>query len=193
MKIQRDAAIFLDKDGTLIQDIPYNIDPSRIEWMPGALAGLKQLQSVGYRLIVVSNQSGVARGFFPEVALQAVAAELHQRFAQANLVLTGFYYCPHHPEGVIETYRKDCTCRKPAPGLILQAAADHHIDLQRSWMIGDILHDIEAGKRAGCQTVLLDNGHETEWNLSPLRSPQMIASTLKDAAQKICAVSLLSL
>jgi D,D-heptose 1,7-bisphosphate phosphatase len=188
-----DAAIFLDKDGTLIQDIPYNVDPSRIEWMPGALAGLQQLQSAGYRLIVVSNQSGVARGFFPEVALQAVAAELHQRLAQADLVLTGFYYCPHHPEGVIEPYRKDCTCRKPAPGLILQAAAEHHIDLQRSWMIGDILHDVEAGRRAGCQTVLLDNGHETEWNLSPLRSPHMVASTLQDAAQQICAVSLLSL
>lgn len=188
-----DAAIFLDKDGTLIQDIPYNVDPSRIEWMPGALAGLQQLQSAGYRLIVVSNQSGVARGFFPEVALQAVAAELQQRLAQADLVLTGFYYCPHHPEGVIEPYRKDCTCRKPAPGLILRAAAEHHIDLQRSWMIGDILHDVEAGRRVGCQTVLLDNGHETEWNLSPLRSPHMVASTLQDAAQQICAVSLLSL
>lgn len=175
-------AVFLDKDGTLVEDVPYNVDPAHVRLTPGAVDGLRALHAAGYRFIVISNQSGVARGYFGEPALRAVEARLQELLAHAGVALTGFYYCPHHPEGSVAGYARDCCCRKPAPGLILRAARDHDVDLGRSWLIGDILHDIEAGRRAGCQTVLIDNGNETEWELSPQRVPDYTAADLAQAA-----------
>ena len=175
-------AVFLDKDGTLIEDVPYNVDPARIRLTEGAAEGVRLLHARGYRLIVVSNQSGVARGLFPEAALGPVAARLRALLAEAGVPLAGFYYCPHHPEGSEDAYRRACTCRKPAPGLLRRAAADHGLDLARSWLIGDILDDVEAGHRAGCRAILLDNGHETEWLPGPHRRPDYRAATLADAA-----------
>ena len=177
-----DAAVFLDKDGTLIEDLPYNVDPDRIRLAPGAAEGLRLLHHAGYHLIVISNQSGVARGYFAEQALAAVAARLRGLLAAAGVPLAAVYYCPHHPDGAVPAYAVACDCRKPAPGLILRAAYDHSIDLARSWFIGDILHDIEAGRRAGCRTVLILNGNETEWDISPQRRPHHIAGDLATAA-----------
>jgi len=98
----------------------------------------------------------------------------------------GFYYCPHHPDGAVADLRTTCACRKPAPGLLWQAARAEGIDLARSWFIGDILNDVEAGNRAGCRTILLNNGHETEWVASPLRVPWAVAPDLDAAARIIC-------
>src|SRR5205085_6378312 len=95
------------------------------------------------------------------------------------------YHCPHHPDGTVERYARACACRKPQPGLLLRAARDHDLDLARSWLVGDILDDVEAGRRAGCRTVLLDNGHETEWVLTPERLPHHIACDLAQAADLI--------
>jgi histidinol-phosphate phosphatase family protein len=181
-------AVFLDKDGTLVEDVPYNVDPERIRLMPGAAEGLFLLHASGYRLFVVSNQSGVARGYFPEEALRAVEDRLRGLLAEFAVPLDGFYYCPHHPEGGEESYAIDCDCRKPRPGLIRQAARDHGMDLSRSWVVGDILNDIEAGRRAGCRTVLVDNGNETEWLLTPWRLPHHFANDLIEAALIIAAV-----
>lgn len=181
-------AVFLDKDGTLIEDVPYNVDPDRMRLTVGAIAGLAQLHQAGYRLIVISNQAGVARGYFPEVALLAVQQRLRALLAEAGIPLAGFYYCPHHPEGVVPEYAIQCECRKPRPGLILQAARELAIDLSRSWFIGDILHDVEAGRTAGCRTILLDNGNETEWHLSPDRLPHHLVQNLQAAAQVILAI-----
>ncbi len=178
-------AVFLDKDGTLIQDVPYNVDPERIGLMPGAAEGLRQLHRSGYELIVVSNQSGVARGYFPEPALRGVEARLRELLAGAGVPLAGFYYCPHHPEGIVSPYARECKCRKPAPGLLLTAAREHQVDLFGSWMVGDILNDVEAGRRAGCRTILLNNGHETEWLLTPDRLPHGMAQDLSQAAEWI--------
>jgi D-glycero-D-manno-heptose 1,7-bisphosphate phosphatase len=136
-------------------------------------------------VIVVSNQSGVARGFFAEMALGPVAVRLRALLQTCGVPLGGFYYCPHHPEGSIPPYATSCDCRKPAPGLLTRAAREHCIDLQQSWMIGDILDDIEAGRRAGCRTLLIDNGGETEWLWSPLRTPHSWAPDLAHAAQII--------
>ena len=171
------VAVFVDKDGTLVVNVPYNVDPERIALTPGARQGLARLAESGYRLIVVSNQPGAALGLFPETALQNVESRL------AELVpLDGFYYCPHLPgEG--------CGCRKPQPGLIERAAREHGVDLSSSWMIGDILDDIEAGRRAGCRTILLDVGNETEWLLTDQRSPHHIARDLSEAAAIIAAAS----
>lgn len=134
---------------------------------------------------MISNQSGVARGFFPEEALAPVAARLRDVLARAGVPLSGFYYCPHHPDGCRPAYAVQCTCRKPRPGLIERAAREHAIDLSRSWVVGDILDDIEAGRRAGCRAVLLRNGGETEWRRSPLRRPHAAVTNLLEAARVI--------
>jgi D-glycero-D-manno-heptose 1,7-bisphosphate phosphatase len=180
-----EKAIFLDKDGTLIEDVPYNVDPARIKLMPGAVEGLQKFYQAGYRLVVISNQSGVAKGYFPEAALLGVRAKLAALLAEISVSLSGFYYCPHFPGAKVAAYARDCACRKPAPGLILQAARNLKLDLSRSWFIGDILNDVEAGNRAGCRTVLLDNGHETEWLSGEYRQPFYAAADLAEAATLI--------
>jgi len=177
--------VFLDKDGTLIDDIPFNVNPSLIRLATGASVGLARLHLAGYRLVVVSNQSGVAHGYFPEEDLRPVANRLRELLDDAGAPLTGFYYCPHHPQGRIERLSMICGCRKPAAGMLLQASGELNIDLQRSWLIGDILDDIEAGRRAGCRMVLIVNGNETEWRERPLRQPNFVASDLAIAADLI--------
>jgi len=181
----RRPAVFLDKDGTLIEDVPYCVDPHKLRLLPGALEGLGRLQIAGYQLLVVSNQSGVAHGYFAEAALAAVEARLRALLGAAGIELAGFYYCPHHPAGRVKQYALDCDCRKPAPGLLLRAARELGLELARSWMIGDILHDVEAGHRAGCRAVLIDNGNETEWELTALRAPEVIVADLSQAAAVI--------
>jgi D,D-heptose 1,7-bisphosphate phosphatase len=148
-------AIFLDKDGTVLEDVPYNVDPARMRLAPGAGAGLRLLQQAGYRLIVVTNQSGIARGLFPEEALVGVEARLRELLGVAAISLDSFYYCPHHPTGTVAPYARECSCRKPAPGLLFRAAQQRRIDLAHSWMVGDKPADAEAGARAGCRVVTI--------------------------------------
>jgi D,D-heptose 1,7-bisphosphate phosphatase len=180
-------AIFLDKDGTLVEDVPYNVNPDLIEftWLAGP--ALQLFQQMGYALFVISNQAGVAKGFFTEASLAPVQRRLGELLAQYGVTLSGFYYCPHSPDGVVNRYAVSCTCRKPLPGMLQRAAREHGIDLSRSWMIGDILHDVEAGRRAGCNTVLLDNGNETEWEMGPHRTPHLTAPNLFAAARMIAS------
>ncbi|QDV36269.1 D-glycero-alpha-D-manno-heptose-1,7-bisphosphate 7-phosphatase [Tautonia plasticadhaerens] len=180
-----DRAVFLDKDGTLIDDVPYNVDPALIRLAAGAPEGLRSLHEAGFRLIVVSNQSGVARGLFPEGALGPVRARVEELLAEAGVTLSGFSYCPHHPGGSVPGYAERCDCRKPRPGMLLEAARAMGIDLGRSWLVGDILDDVEAGRLAGCRTVLIDNGNETEWDLTPGRQPHHRAADLSEAARVI--------
>lgn len=175
-------AIFLDKDGTLIDDVPNNVDPKRITLSGGAGAGLRIFARLGFHLFVVSNQAGVAMGEFAEADLAAVRHRLAELFEGQHVRLDGFYYCPHHPEGSVPQYALACNCRKPNPGMLLHAAAEHDIDLHASWMIGDILDDIEAGNLAGCRTILIDNGHETQWLRSVPRTPDFVAWNLHAAA-----------
>jgi histidinol-phosphate phosphatase family protein len=182
-------AIFLDKDGTLIEDVPYNVDPDLIRLAEGATDALRLLHAAGYLMIVVSNQSGVARGHFQESALYGVEQRLRELLGEAGVPLAGFYCCPHHPDGSVAAYAVPCACRKPGAGLLTRAAREHAIDLGRSWMIGDILHDVEAGNRAGCRTIMLDVGNETEWDLTPIRTPDLVASGLLDAARLVVGAS----
>jgi D,D-heptose 1,7-bisphosphate phosphatase len=180
-------AVFLDKDGTLIADVPYNVDPHRMTLMPGTGAGLRRLAAMGYKLLAVSNQPGVALGYFSPEALGDVARRLTQLLLDENVVLDGFYYCPHHPDGTARPFSRLCTCRKPMPGMLLRAAAEHDIDLRASWMIGDILDDVEAGCRAGCRTLLIDNGNETVWHRSRWRWPTATAPDLDAASLMVQA------
>jgi histidinol-phosphate phosphatase family protein len=180
-------AVFLDKDGTLVEDIPYNVDPDRIRLAPGAAEGAVLLAEAGFTLVVVSNQSGVARGLFAEEAIFGVERRLRELLAAEGVSLGGFYYCPHHPLGNVRKYSRACDCRKPQPGMLTAAAADLELDLSQSWLIGDILDDVEAGNRAGCRTVLLDNGHETLWRWNPWRRPWGTAADVAEAARQILA------
>lgn len=175
-------AIFLDKDGTLVDNIPYNVEPRRITLAAGAAPALRLLSRLDYRLFVISNQDGVAHGRFGEDAMPAVGDRLADLLFRERVSLDGFYYCPHHPQGRVPRYAVDCACRKPQPGMLIKASIDHGIDLSASWMVGDILHDVEAGNRAGCRTILIDNGNETEWRLGARRIPTRIAPDLYSAA-----------
>ncbi len=150
--------VFLDKDGTLVENIPYNVDPSRISLRPGAGPALSALHRAGWRLALVSNQSGVARGLFPEAALVVVEARLRDLLQEYAIPLAGFFYCPHHPDGTVPGYARDCGCRKPAPGLILTAARSLEVNPTDCWMVGDSMIDVEAGRRAGCRTILVGSG-----------------------------------
>lgn len=178
-------AVFLDKDGTLVRNVPYNVDPALVSLEEGAGPALVRLAEHGYALVLVSNQSGVARGLFDVAALDAVTERIQALLHPFGVQLAGAYYCPHHPEGNVEAYATACACRKPGDGLLRAAAADLGLSLRDSWMVGDILDDIEAGRRAGCRTVLLDVGHETEWTPGPLRVPDRVAADLMGAAETI--------
>ena len=170
-------AVFLDKDGTLIENLPHNVDPSRVRLARGALHAVWQLSRNGFLIIVVSDQPGIALGFFSRVDLQPV-----ERHLRALLPLSGLYFCPHAPGG-------GCACRKPASGMLVEAAREHGVDLGESWMVGDILDDVEDGRRAGCRTVLVDNGNETEWLMSEERRPHARVACLPEAAELICSAT----
>lgn len=175
-------AVFFDKDGTLITNVPHNVDPDRIHLAPSAREALRSLSARDYALFVVTNQSGVAHGLFAEQALVGVQRRVAELMSREGRSLQGFYYCPHSPDGTVRRYAFRCPCRKPAPGLLFAAADEHRIELEESWMIGDILDDVEAGNRAGCRTILIDNGGETEWLVSAWRRPIAIVRDLLAAA-----------
>ena len=180
---QHRAAVFIDKDGTLIEDVPYNTDPARVRFTPNALRGLQQLARGDFALFIATNQPGLADGRIAWQAFDALRAHIDQRLRDdAAIVLDGWCVCPHAAASAVA-----CACRKPAPGLLRQAAAEHDIDLARSWMVGDILDDVEAGRRAGCSTVLLDVGNETEWHLTAQREPHHRCADLGAAAAWIVA------
>ena len=156
MRLKR--AVFLDRDGTLNQDAGYTHRISDWIWLPGALAGLKRLREAGWLLVVVSNQSGIGRGYYVWQDLRKLEAWLNDQLAGMGLDIAGWYYCPHLPEA-------GCDCRKPAPGMLLKAAAELEIDLAASWMLGDKLSDIQAGLAAGCSCGLIascGNGADIE-------------------------------
>lgn len=177
-------AVFLDKDGTLIEDAPYNVDPQFVKIEKGVIEGLLKLQEMGYHLMVISNQPGVAMGLFSLEELENLVLYFTNLLHENGVDLAGFYFCPHAPADS-ESLEKGCKCRKPKPGLILKAASDFNIDLSSSWMIGDILNDVEAGSQAGCKTILINNGNETEWIVNHARTPNYMARDFLEASDFI--------
>jgi D,D-heptose 1,7-bisphosphate phosphatase len=152
-----EKAIFLDRDNTLIEDPGYINDPEQVKLLEGVPEALIALKSMGYKLVVVSNQSAVARGIVTEEVLAQIHRRLEQLLAEEGASLDRIYYCPYHPDGAIPKYRRDSDLRKPSPGMLLEASRDMDIDLAESWMVGNGAGDIEAGARAGCKTILLDS------------------------------------
>lgn len=186
------AGVFVDKDGTLVKNVPYNVDPALVRFESGALAALAELAAAGYAIAIITNQSGIARGLFPVEAFEQLGQVLQrQLFEEAGVQLEGIHFCPHAPDA---HGNPACACRKPMPGLLHRAAQAHGLDLRRSWMVGDTLDDVEAGHRAGCRSILYDSGGETEWRKAPLREPHAqlsswhkVARTILDSADARCA------
>lgn len=167
-------AIFLDRDGTLVHPRHYPSRPEQLKLYTGIGPELRALQKEGFRLVVITNQAGIARGYFTEADLQLMHAYLTAELAQLGVQLDAIYHCPHHPDGTIPELAIRCACRKPQPGMLLQAASELDLDLNASWFVGDILDDIEAGNRAGCTTTLVDLGTE-QLPVSQLRHPTFVA------------------
>ncbi|KPK36543.1 MAG: hypothetical protein AMJ65_16050, partial [Phycisphaerae bacterium SG8_4] len=147
-----DKAVFLDRDDTLIEDPGYIDNPDQVKLLDGAAEALIELKNLGYKLVVVTNQSAVARGIITEKVLAEIHERMRQLLAEKNAYLDEIYYCPYHPEGVVPKYRKESNYRKPNPGMLLEAADDMNIDLGDSWCIGNSSSDVEAGSHAGCKT-----------------------------------------
>lgn len=182
--------VFLDRDGTLVQPRHYPSRPEELCVYPELGSRLAHIQALGFRLIVITNQGGLARGYFNVEALARMHDHLRAELARDGVQLDAIYHCPHDPAGSIAELAITCACRKPQPGMITQAARDWQIDLRRSWLVGDILHDVEAGNRAGCRTVLVNNGGETEWRTGPFRTPELIVSETTEALDRILAIEL---
>jgi D-glycero-D-manno-heptose 1,7-bisphosphate phosphatase len=180
-------AVFLDRDGTLVHARHYPSRPEDLVLYDGISPWLRALQQAGLKLVVVTNQSGIARGYFTENDLQRMHAALSATLAMSGVTVDGYYYCPHHPDGVIQELAVRCDCRKPRPGMVLQAARDLEIEPTRSWFIGDILDDIEAGNRAGCRTVLVDLGTESAPTLR-VRTPDFVARDTIHALQIVASL-----
>ena len=145
--------VFLDRDNTLIEDPGYLTDPEAVRLLPGVDLALKSLAQAGYKLVVVTNQSAIARGLLTEEQLQRIHETLRGQLADRGVELDAIYYCPYHPDGTVKDYARESHDRKPRPGMLLRAAAELDIDLTRSWMVGDSVRDVEAGQRAGCRTI----------------------------------------
>ncbi|PIQ27561.1 D-glycero-beta-D-manno-heptose-1,7-bisphosphate 7-phosphatase [bacterium (Candidatus Blackallbacteria) CG17_big_fil_post_rev_8_21_14_2_50_48_46] len=181
-------AVFLDRDGTINQEVGYIRELEKLVLIPGAAEAIRGLNQMGIPVVLVTNQSGVARGYYPEDWL----GKLHQRLAELLAVegahLDGVYYCPHLPEGNVAEYSYACDCRKPEPGMLEQAARDLNLDLAHSFMVGDKATDIDVGVRVGAQTVLLRSGYgeqvlRGEYQHRP--DPDYVFSSLNEAYQTV--------
>jgi D,D-heptose 1,7-bisphosphate phosphatase len=151
-----DKAIFLDRDDTLIEDPGYISRSEQVNLLAGVPRALIELKALGYKLVVVTNQSAVARGIVTEKVLGDIHKRLEQLLAEKNAFLDGIYYCPYHPDGAVKKYRQESELRKPNPGMLLKAAEEMDLDLGQSWCVGNSSTDIGAGLRAGCKTILID-------------------------------------
>jgi D-glycero-D-manno-heptose 1,7-bisphosphate phosphatase len=175
-------AALLDRDGTINVEREYLSDPAGVALLPNAAAGLRRLRALGFKLIVISNQAGVGRGYFTTADVEAVNARLVALLRAEGVTLDGIYVCPHHPDG-------GCACRKPAPGLIRQAAREHGFDPRASVMIGDKALDIETGKRVGARTVLVRTGYGRDTEARQDVRPDRVVDDLLQAADTIAEMA----
>jgi D-glycero-D-manno-heptose 1,7-bisphosphate phosphatase len=158
--MNKKKAVFLDRDGVITEDPPHyahRVDQVRI--IPGSCEAIRLLNMSGFQVIVVSNQSGVAKGYYKEHDIGLFNEEMKRQLSLEGAYLDAEYYCPHHPDGVVKEYCTACTCRKPQPGMLIRAAKQHRIDLNTSFMVGDKFSDIVAGKSVNCRTIFVLTGH----------------------------------
>jgi heptosyltransferase-2 len=156
---KKTAAIFLDRDGTINEEVGHLDNLEKLKLYDNAAEAIRLINESGMKAVVITNQSGVARGYFTEELVKTAHRQIQDLLKQQGAFIDAFYYCPHHPTEGLEEYVQACSCRKPEPGMLIAASRDLHIDLQRSYMVGDILKDIQTGKRAGAKSVLVKSGH----------------------------------
>jgi D-glycero-D-manno-heptose 1,7-bisphosphate phosphatase len=182
-------AIFMDRDGTVCEEVGYVNHVDRVRLLPRSAAAIRAANEAGFQTVVVTNQAGVARGYFAESLVDEAHDRVRELLAAEGARLDGIYYCPHHPEVGAPAYRKTCTCRKPSPGMLERARDEMGIDLQTSYMVGDTVKDLGAGRRAGTTSVLVLTGYgkgeleyqSHEWTVRP----DHVATDLLDAVQWI--------
>ncbi|MCD6292735.1 MAG: HAD family hydrolase [Deltaproteobacteria bacterium] len=181
-------AVFLDRDGTIIKDVNYLSQLQEVELLPRAAIAIARLNQLQIPVILVSNQSGIARGKFSEKFVNETHLYLQKILAREGAHLDDFFFCPHHPEAGTAPYKKLCNCRKPEPGLLHQAAARHHLDLSKSYVIGDKLIDVELALRVGGKGILVETGYgknEKEKIYKSKIRPDFIAADLDHAVSWI--------
>lgn len=177
-------AVFLDRDGTLIEESGYLDRLDRLVFFPYSVDSVRVLNRAGLAVVVITNQAGIARGIVPEAFVAEAHRHISARMEAGGARIDAYYYCPHYTSGTVDRYVRACECRKPRPGLLRQAQADLDLDLGRSFMVGDRWHDVSAGRAVGARTVLVRSGlgREAERAPEPGVVPDAIADTLIDAA-----------
>lgn len=176
---QVNRAVFIDRDGTIARDVPYCRRPEDFEMFAGVPEAIRELNKRGFKVVVITNQSGVARGYFTEETLGRIHEKMLDDLKRVGARIDGIYYCPHHPDD-------HCDCRKPATELFKRAARELRIDFSRSYMVGDMAQDVEAGRAIGCSTVFVTNGGNSPAP-SGVFSPDAIAGTFSEAVRWILA------
>lgn len=182
-------AVFLDRDGTVCEEVGYVNHIDRLRLYPWAASAIRRLNLARFKVVIVTNQSGVARGLFPESLVRECHEKLERELAASQASVDAFYYCPHHPAGAVAAYRVDCTCRKPRPGMMERAARDLGVDIAASYVVGDKYTDVLMAHRAGARAVLVLSGygmgeweyHRHEWP----RPPDHVAPELSSAVDWI--------
>ena len=187
-------AVFLDRDGTLNKLVYYEdigvVDspflPSQLSLIPGVAKAMAVMRNRGFLLVLISNQPGVAKGNMNKKNFDAIDAKLSRLLAEDGARLDAKYYCPHHPKAKLARFRKVCSCRKPKAGMLLQAAREHGIALKQSYMVGDGINDVKAGRAAGCRTVFVGHFKPELWKyFKGGKKPDIVAKSLREASRKI--------
>ena len=185
------AAVFLDRDGTIIEEFGYLNRLDRVVFFPWSIDAIRALNAAGFRVIVVTNQAGVARGYYDEAFVRATHALIDQRVRAGRAYIDAYYYCPHHPEGRVDEYRAACECRKPSPGMIRRAEREFGIDPARSFVVGDRWLDVEFGRAAGARSILVRTGYGLNEEARPDDAvrPDLVADNLMEAVAWILRVA----
>jgi D-glycero-D-manno-heptose 1,7-bisphosphate phosphatase len=179
-----DRAVFVDRDGTINVEKEFLYRPEEFQFIPGAPEALMLLNEAGFRVIVVTNQSGIARGYYDEAAVERLHRHVDRELSRFGARVDAYYFCPHHPEQGIGEYLRKCDCRKPMDGMLRRGAAELSVDIKASYMIGDRLADVEAGVRAGCKAIMIKTGYgATESAMLPVGIP--VYDSLPDAVRAI--------
>jgi len=180
--------VFLDRDGTINEEVNYLSHPEQLRLITGAAEAIKSLNRAGFKVVVVTNQAGVARGYFTEQTVREIHEALEKMLDEQGARVDAIYYCPHHPAAGIGVYRQDCNCRKPNPGMLEKAAAELNIDLNESFVVGDKISDLEAGLAMGCRNILVQTGYGPESTnefSGAAWGPEYVADNLLEAVRWI--------
>jgi len=190
--MKKNAAVFFDRDGTINEEVGYLDSMDKLQIIPAAFEAIRLINSSAMKVIVITNQSGVARGIFTEEFVNSVNARIQADLKKQKAVVDGFYYCPHHPTDGRGVYLQKCNCRKPAPGMVLAAAGAFNIDLAQSYLVGDTFRDIQTAKNTGIKAVLVKTGYGNESlqqagsdTVTQENKPDFIAEDILDAVHWI--------